>query len=50
VVARAVVLNGLVGVVCGVLNWRRGILAALVAHFCGDLVLHVLAPIALGRA
>jgi hypothetical protein len=49
VVARAVVLNGLVGLTCGVLYWREGILAAMVAHFCGDLVLHVLAPMVLGR-
>lgn len=49
VVARAIVLNGLVGVVCGWLYWRESILAAMVAHFCGDLVLHVLAPIVLGR-
>jgi hypothetical protein len=40
----------MVGVVCGVLYWRHGILAAVFAHFCADLVLHVLAPIVVGRA
>ncbi len=49
VVARAIVLNGLVGVVCGWLYWRESILAAMVAHFFGDIVLHVLSPILLGR-
>jgi hypothetical protein len=49
VVARALVLNGLVGLACGWLYWRQGILAAMVAHFCADLVLHVAAPMLLGR-
>ncbi len=49
VVVRAVVLNGLVGLVCGALYWRYSILAAMVAHFSGDIVLHVLSPILLGR-
>ena len=42
VVARAVVLNGIAGVVFGWLYWRRGLEAAMVAHFCADLMLHVL--------
>jgi membrane protease YdiL (CAAX protease family) len=49
VVTRALVLNGLAGVVFGWLYWRRGLLAAMVAHFCGDLVLHVATPALLGR-
>jgi hypothetical protein len=49
VVVRAVVLNGLVGLLCGWLYWRQGFVAAVAAHFCGDLVLHVLAPALLGR-
>ncbi|MFQ5342456.1 MAG: CPBP family intramembrane glutamic endopeptidase [Anaerolineae bacterium] len=48
VVTRAVVLNGLAGVVFGWLYWRRGLLAAMVAHFSADIVLHVLAPLVLG--
>lgn len=50
IVTRAVVLNGLAGVVFGWLYWRRGLLAAMVAHFAGDLVLHVLTPLVLGRS
>ncbi|MGZ5158720.1 MAG: CPBP family glutamic-type intramembrane protease [Caldimonas sp.] len=42
VVARVLVLNALVGLACGWLYWRRGLEHAMVAHFAGDLVLHVL--------
>ena len=46
IVTRAVVLNGVVGVVAGWLFWRRGIEMAMVCHFSADVVLHVLAPLA----
>jgi len=36
--------NGLVGVVCGWLYWRKGLLAAMTAHASFDLVLKVLLP------
>jgi membrane protease YdiL (CAAX protease family) len=49
VITRAIVLNGLAGVVFGWLYWRRGLAAAMVAHFTTDLVLHVLTPALLGR-
>jgi membrane protease YdiL (CAAX protease family) len=49
VVLRAVVLNGLPGVVFGWLYWKRGLESAMVAHFAGDLVLHVMTPL-VGRA
>lgn len=42
IVTRAVVLNGLIGVVCGWLFWKRGLESAMVAHFSADLILHVL--------
>jgi membrane protease YdiL (CAAX protease family) len=45
IVTRAIVLNGIVGVVAGVLYWKRGIEMAMVCHFGGDLVLHVAAPL-----
>ncbi len=47
VVARAVVLNGIPGLVFGWLFWRRGLEAAMVAHFSADLVVHVMEPAAL---
>ena len=34
--------NTLVGMVCGWLYWRRSLIAAILAHFAVDLVLHVL--------
>ena len=45
VIIRAVALNGVVGVACGWLYWRRGILLAIAAHFSADIVLHVLFPL-----
>lgn len=42
VVARAVVLNGVIGIVCGWLYWKRGLESAMIAHFSADIVLHVL--------
>ncbi len=43
-VVRAVILNGVVGVVCGFLYIRRGLEAAMVAHLSADVVLHLVAP------
>jgi len=42
IITRAVVLNGLIGIVCGWLFWKRGLESAMIAHFSADLVLHVL--------
>jgi hypothetical protein len=48
VVLRTLVLNGVAGVLFGWLYWRRGLEAAMCAHFCADLVLHVAAPLLAG--
>jgi hypothetical protein len=48
VVARAVVLNGVIGVFAGWLYWRWGLESAIVAHFSADIILHVLLPLAAG--
>jgi membrane protease YdiL (CAAX protease family) len=45
VVFRVVALNAVAGIVFGWLYWRRGLEAAIVAHFAADLVLHVAAPL-----
>lgn len=45
VVTRAIVLNGLAGLVFGWFYWTFGLEAAMVSHFSGDLVLHVIAPL-----
>ena len=34
--------NSMVGVLCGWLYWRRSLVAAILAHFAVDLILHVL--------
>lgn len=38
---RTLILNGLVGLICGWLFWTYGIEAAIVAHFITDVVYHV---------
>lgn len=43
-IVRAIVLNGIIGIVCGLLFWQYGLVSAMVAHFCADMVLHVIAP------
>jgi hypothetical protein len=45
VIARALLLNGIGGLVFGWLYWRRGLLAAVLAHFSADIVLHVITPV-----
>lgn len=42
VITRAIILNGIGGVVFGWLYWKRGLESAIVAHFTADIVLHVL--------
>jgi hypothetical protein len=39
---RAIVLNGIVGIAAGYLFWQYGLEAAMLAHFTGDIVLHVI--------
>lgn len=43
-IVRAIVLNGIIGIVCGVLFWQYGLVAAMIAHFSADIILHVVAP------
>jgi len=49
VVTRAIVLNGLAGIVWGWLYWKFGLEAAMVSHFSADIVLHVIWPLLAGR-
>ena len=42
VIARTILLNGLIGIACGWLYWKRGLESAIISHFSADLVLHVL--------
>lgn len=47
VVARAIVLNGIGGVVFGWLFWKKGLEYAMVAHFTADIVLLAILPLVL---
>lgn len=49
VITRAVVLNGLGGLVFGWFYWTFGLESAMVSHFSADIVLHVLTPLFMGR-
>jgi membrane protease YdiL (CAAX protease family) len=42
VIARTVILNGLLGIIFGWLYWKSGLEAAMISHFSADLILHVL--------
>ncbi|MDR2658365.1 MAG: CPBP family intramembrane metalloprotease [Spirochaetaceae bacterium] len=44
IIIRAIVLNGIGGVVFGWLYWKRGLEAAIIAHFSTDIILYVIAP------
>ncbi len=45
VVLRAVLLNGILGVLFGTMYWKRGLEAAVLCHFAADIVVHVLLPL-----
>jgi membrane protease YdiL (CAAX protease family) len=44
VVARAIVLNGIAGLVLGWLYWKRGLESAIIAHFTADLMILIVLP------
>ena len=41
-VIRAILINGIGGVVLGYLYWKEGLLSAMIAHFTVDIVMHAL--------
>jgi hypothetical protein len=41
-IVRAILLNGIVGVATGYLFWTYGLEAAMLAHFSGDIVIHII--------
>ena len=45
IVFRAILLNGIGGVVFGWLYWKKGLASAMIAHFSGDIALHVVRPL-----
>ena len=44
VVARAIILNGVAGLIFGWLYWKKGLEAAMISHFSADVVIHVILP------
>ncbi|MGE4611890.1 MAG: CPBP family intramembrane glutamic endopeptidase [Paracoccaceae bacterium] len=47
VIVRAIVLNGIGGIVFGWLFWKRGLETAMAAHFSTDILLQLIWPVAL---
>jgi membrane protease YdiL (CAAX protease family) len=45
VVVRAIVLNGIGGIIFGWLYWKKGLESAMIAHFTADICLHVVLPL-----
>ena len=41
VVVRAILLNGIAGIVFGWLYWKKGLESAMVSHFSADIIIHV---------
>ncbi|MDR1096157.1 MAG: CPBP family intramembrane metalloprotease [Spirochaetaceae bacterium] len=44
VIIRAIVLNGIGGIIFGWLYWKKGLESAMIAHFSADIVLHIITP------
>ena len=44
VLARAILLNGIYGVLFGYLYWKRGLESSMTAHFTSDVLVHVILP------
>ena len=44
VITRAIVLNGIGGIIFGWLYWKKGLESAIIAHFSADIVLHIITP------
>jgi membrane protease YdiL (CAAX protease family) len=45
VVLRAVILNGIAGIVFGWLYWKKGLESAVISHFSTDMIMHVVLPL-----
>jgi membrane protease YdiL (CAAX protease family) len=45
VVTRAILLNSVGGIIFGWLYWKKGLEAAIIAHFSADIFLHLLIPL-----
>ena len=45
IIARAVILNGIGGIVFGWLYWKKGLESAMISHFSADILLYVIYPL-----
>jgi membrane protease YdiL (CAAX protease family) len=45
IVVRAILLNGVAGIIFGWLYWKKGLESAIIAHFSADVVLHIILPV-----
>jgi len=43
-ITEAIVNNGVIGIICGGLYWKKGLESAMIAHFSSDVVLHLIVP------
>ena len=48
VIIRAIVLNGIGGLVFGWLYWKKGLESAIISHFCADIFLQIFIPVIFG--
>ena len=49
IIVRALVLNGIIGILNGWIFWQYGLVAAIIAHFSADIILHVVAPLLISQ-
>ena len=49
IVVRAILLNGIAGIIFGWLYWKKGLESAMIGHFSADIVLHVIFPFVLSQ-
>ncbi len=49
IVVRAVLLNGIAGIIFGWLYWKKGLESAMISHFSADIVLQVIFPFILSQ-
>ena len=43
-IARAIILNGIGGIIFGWLYWKKGLESAIISHFTADIILHAIFP------
>ncbi|MEM3666262.1 MAG: CPBP family intramembrane glutamic endopeptidase [Candidatus Bathyarchaeia archaeon] len=44
ITARAIILNGIAGIIFGWLYWKKGLESAMISHFTADIIIHGILP------